>query len=484
MNNSEFQIKPTSSSHPSMDLRQSCVLRSATLIVQTLRDNGFEAYFVGGFVRDLLLVEKEGGRQNAKAESAALPVETVIQTDCSNEIKHADIDIATSATPDDVERLFKRTVAVGKQFGVMIVVVRNVQFEVATFRSDGDYLDGRRPCAVHFSSAAEDVKRRDFTINGLLYDPIEEKVIDLVEGMADINKGIIRAIGEPQQRFKEDKLRILRAIRFSNRFNFPIEAVTSSAMNEYVAELEQVSMERIRDEFEKMLTGPDPEGALRMLDSYGILAAILPEVAALKGIEQNPEFHPEGDVFVHTMLMMKKLSYPSLVLSLACLLHDIGKPAVHEKETLRTPAHEHVGAVMAEKILRRLKFPTFIIEKVCWCVKNHMMFMHVQRMRVGKLKRLMSLDTFNMEMELHRIDCVCSHGMTDNYEFLIEKKAEFAAEDLKPKPILDGDDLIRLGFCPGPQFKDILDEARDLQLEHVLITKDDAIGWVKNNYGK
>jgi len=452
-------MKHIGHSDPSMDSRHLRILHSATNIVKKLRDSSFEAYFVGGCVRDMLLEQTTDYRPQT-----------------------IDIDIATSAKPEDIEKLFKKTIPVGKQFGVMIVIEKGVQFEVATFRSDGAYVNGRHPQEVHFSSAKEDVKRRDFTINGLFYDPIEDHVIDHVDGQNDLKAGIIRAIGDPRKRFEEDKLRILRAIRFATRFAYQIEEKTFQAIKEYVSEIDQVSMERIRDELVKMLTGKAPESSLRMLDEVGLLEKILPEVTDMKGVTQNPEFHPEGDVFVHTMLMMQKLSKPSLVLAFATLLHDVGKPPTHDPETLKTTFHSDVGARMSEKILRRLRFSNDDIEQISWCVRNHMNFMHVQRMREGKLKRMMSLDTFPEELELHRIDCASSHGMLDNYEFLLKKQDEFREEDLRPKPILNGTDLISLGFKPGPQFKEILDEAWDLQLEHKFTTKDDAIKWVKSNY--
>ncbi len=444
----------------------------ATSIVKTLRDNGYEAYFVGGCVRDMVLAEQSGKGQEVKGQKEIL----------TSHVPSPDIDIATSAKPDDVESLFKRTVPVGKQFGVMLVIMDGEEFEVATFRSDGEYIDGRRPRDVHFSNAKEDVRRRDFTINGLFYDPTTDTIIDYVDGRKDLEKGIIRAIGDPEKRFDEDKLRILRAIRFSSRFGFSIEKRTYQAIAQFVPDIEQVSMERIRDELVKMLIGPRPYQALAMMDEVGLLEVLLPEITAMKGVEQNPKFHPEGDVFVHTMKMMQELKGTSPVLALACLLHDVGKPKTHDPETLKTTFHADVGARITETILRRFKFSTFIIEKVSWCVKNHMNFMHVQKMREGKLKRLMSLDTFGEELALHHIDCKCSHGMQDNYEFLQNKIEEFVAEDLKPKPFINGNDLITLGFKPGPLFKEILDEAWDLQLEHTLTNRDDALVWVKKEY--
>lgn len=446
----------------------------ALVIIETLRAAGHEAYFVGGCVRDLLLWERE--QHSVKCDVMKRAHAEPHTPD------HSDIDIATSAYPDEVEKLFNKTVPVGKQFGVILVIEKGVTFEVATFRSDGAYIDGRRPCDVSFSSAEEDAKRRDFTINGLFYDPIKKEIIDYVGGERDLYAGILRAIGDPQKRFEEDKLRILRAVRFASRFAFPIEDKTHAAIRTFVPDIDQVSMERIRDELSKMLTGVRPYGALTSLDELGLLERILPEVTAMKGVAQNPEFHPEGDVFVHTMLMMKELRCPYLILALAVLFHDIGKPATHDPKTLKTTFHADVGAKMTEMILQRLRFSSFIIEKVSWCVRNHMNFMHVQKMREGKLKRLMSLDTFMTELELHHIDCKCSHGMQDNYEFLLAKQHEYAEEDLKPRPIINGTDLIGLGLKPGPLFKEILDEAWSLQLEHVLASREQALTWVKEKY--
>jgi len=305
-----------------------------------------------------------------------------------------------------------------------------------------------------------------------------------VDGRNDITKKVIRAIGDPKKRFGEDKLRILRAIRFSTKLNFTIDEETFDAIRGFVSTITEVSYERIRDEFIYMMTGHSPARALQLMDDVGLLEKLLPEVTAMKNVEQNPKFHPEGDVFVHTMLMMKELKNPSLVLAFSALFHDIGKPKTFDPETLKTTYHSDVGARITEKILKRFRFSNDEIEKVSWCVRNHMNFMHVQRMRIGKLKRMMTLDTFQDELELHRIDCLASHGMLDNYEFLLQKKEEFKKEDLKPKPLINGHDLISLGFEPGPLFTEVLDEAWDLQLEHKLNSREEAVQWVMKQYGK
>ncbi len=421
----------------------------ALSIVRRLNESGFTAYFAGGAVRDMIMgVEPD------------------------------DYDIATDARVSDISRLFRRVIPVGAQFGVSVVIIGGDEFQVATFRSDGEYSDGRHPDKVSFSSPEEDALRRDFTINGLFYDPLEDKVIDYVGGIDDIERGIIRAIGEPEKRFAEDRLRMLRAVRFSSRFGFPIERNTLAAVKKNASFIKDVSYERIRDELVKILTCKSPASGLWLMDDTGLLCEILPEVCELKGVEQPPEFHPEGDVFTHTLLMLEKLSRPPADLVFAALFHDIGKPKTLNKKTLKTPCHGEVGYYITKKVLRRLKFSNDFVDRVSWAVKNHMNFMHVQKMRIGKLKRLMGRDTFQMELELHKVDCLASHGMLDNYYFLIEKEKEFALEDLKPKPFLNGHDIIALGLAPGPLFKDILDEAWTLQLENKFSGREDALAWL------
>ncbi|MFC1809533.1 CCA tRNA nucleotidyltransferase [Candidatus Omnitrophota bacterium] len=425
------------------------VNEQAFKIVKKLRDKGFIAYYVGGWVRDRLLKEES-----------------------------IDIDIATSAHPEEVMRFFKTTVPVGVQFGVVLVIETGIQFEVATFRSDGQYIDGRHPTEVHFSSPEEDAERRDFTINGLFWDPITQEVIDFVGGEADLKQGIIKAIGDPYERFNEDKLRMLRAVRFSARFGFPIEEKTYDAIKDLCGYIDAVSQERIRDELVKMLSGNNPAESIQLMDEVGLLEKILPEITAMKGVEQPPEFHPEGDVFVHTMLMLKKIKNADIILALAILFHDIGKPKTMKiTDRIRFSCHDGIGAKMTKKIMKRLRFSNKEIEAVMQCVGNHMNIMHVQKMRGGKLKRFVASETFATELMLHKIDCESSHGMIDNYEFLVKKRDEFQKENLKPQPLLTGQDLINAGMKPGPQFKDILAEAYDLQLEGKIATKEDAITW-------
>ena len=431
--------------------------RIAFEIAQRLKEKGYAAYFAGGCVRDFL-----------RGEAAK------------------DYDIATTASPDEVERLFPKTVPVGKQFGVILVVQEGRNFEVATFRSEGPYQDGRHPASVRFTSPEEDARRRDFTVNGIFYDPFERKVIDYVDGRADIERRVIRAIGAPEERFEEDKLRLLRAVRFAANLNYSIEPGTWASLRKLASRIHEVSAERVRDELVKTFTRPGGGRGLDLLLESGLLQEILPEVAAMKGVEQPPEFHPEGDVFIHTKMLMEKLDCPSVILAFAALLHDVGKPPTYQVREGRIRFYEHsrVGAQMAEKILRRLRFSTDEIDAIALCVDNHMKFANVKEMREGKLKRFMSTATFPTELELHRIDCESSHNLLDNYQFLRKKIEEFQEEELKPKPLLNGDDLQSLGMKPGPAMKPILEEAYELQLEKRIQTKEEALAWARGKIGR
>jgi len=428
--------------------------RNAKKIVAALRDAGFEAYYAGGCVRDMVMGHK--------------PI---------------DYDIATSALPDDVIKMFPRTVEVGAKFGVILVIEDGKAYEVTTFRSESSYTDGRRPDHVEFTTHAEDVRRRDFTINGLLFDPIEGKVIDLVEGMHDINRGIVRTIGEPEHRFEEDKLRMVRALRFGARFGFRIEENTFSAIKKLAAKITAVSWERIGEEITKMMTGPNPDRALDLLHESGLLKYILPEVEDMIGVEQPEKFHPEGDVFSHTKLAMKLLDQADDVTALAVLLHDIGKPPTFERtDRIRFNRHDALGSEMTDKICRRLKFSNEKRKKIVSCVAGHMRLMHAKEMREGKLKKLLRRETFPQELELHRVDCLASHGDMEIYEFLKFQKENLPPEEIKPPPLINGDDLIALGFTPGPVFKEILDCVEELQLEKQLVTHHEALNWVKEHF--
>lgn len=430
------------------------LLQGALRTVGTLREKGYEAYFAGGAVRDLIL---------------KLPV--------------SDIDVATSARPDEVQRLFSRTIPVGKQFGVMIVVQDSHQYEVTTFRKDAEYLDGRRPTRVSYTTAREDVLRRDFTVNGLFLDPFTEEVIDYVQGREDLERKLIRTVGPPAERFNEDKLRVLRAVRFACQLGFEIDADTYRAVQAYAEKVTQTSWERIRDELVKILTGPDPARGLRLLSDSGILDVILPEVAAMRGVEQPPEFHPEGDVFEHTCLMFELSGELDETLAMGVLLHDVGKPPTFVvKERIRFDGHAEVGAEMAQEICRRLRFSNDQIEEVVDLVKNHLRFIHVQEMRESTLKRFLRKENFPKHLALHRLDCLASHEDLSSYEFCRKKLEEFSREAMRPQRLLGGDDLIELGLKPGPIFSEILGKMEDLQLEGKLHTREEALEWVKGNY--
>ncbi|MCP4849320.1 MAG: CCA tRNA nucleotidyltransferase [Verrucomicrobiaceae bacterium] len=439
--------------------------KAAILIVRTLQENGFTAYFAGGCVRD------------------SIRGETPI-----------DYDIATSAHPEEVENLFPKTRAVGSHFGVILVFKGEYEFEVATFRNEGTYSDGRRPDSVEFSTAIRDAARRDFTVNGLFKDPLTGEIIDHVEGQADITNGVIRAIGDPHQRFSEDHLRLLRAIRFSARLGYRIEPNTLAALKKGAEgnELEKISAERIRDEFSMMMLDHTRTEAFDLLVETGLMKCIIPEILALKGCEQPPQFHPEGDVFVHTRLMLQefgKLEHDPeinlLHLVLSILLHDIAKPETfsydEDAKRIRFNGHDKVGAEMATDILRRLKYPNSVIEAVNAMVENHMAFKDVQHMRVAKLKRFMDRPTYHDEMELHRIDCLCSWGGLDNHEFLIAKQEEFANEPIIPPPLLSGHDLIERGIESGPRIGAILHTLQDLQLEGTVPGRDAALEWLEGH---
>lgn len=428
--------------------------QKALQIVKTLKQKGYEAYFVGGSVRDLVR------RKTPK-----------------------DFDIATNAVPKDIEKIFPRTVGVGAQFGVMVVVMGEDQFEVATFRADKGYQDGRRPTGVRFTDAKEDAIRRDFTVNGLFYDPIAKKVMDWVGGQKDLKAKVIRAIGDPKKRFEEDKLRMLRAIRFASVLGFKIEAKTFAVIKKAHKKIKVVSAERVRDELNKMFTGPNPVLAMDLLDKSGLLKEVLPEVTKMKGVQQPREFHPEGDVYKHTRLLMKQLKNPDLVLAWGCLLHDIGKPATFKRaDRIRFNGHDRVGARMAEEILKRLRFPNNVKDQVVACVDGHMRFKDVKQMRESTLKKFMQRETFVTELEQHRIDCLASHGDISNWRFLRKKLKTFSQEEIKPLPLLTGRDLLALGFKEGPLIGQILKALETEQLEGRLSSKDQASSWVLSNF--
>jgi putative nucleotidyltransferase with HDIG domain len=430
----------------------------ATDLLRTLADHGHKAYFAGGCVRDVLLDK--------------IP---------------KDYDIATDARPEQVEKYFPHSKPVGAHFGVILVHRGDDDFEIATFRTEGNYTDGRRPDNVTFATAEEDATRRDFTINGIFYDPINDNYIDFVGGRADLENKLVRAIGNPDERFAEDHLRLLRAIRFATSLDYEIHPETWSALKAHAPKITLISEERIRDELSRIFTDPNRVRGFDLLVDSGLMQILIPEILVLQDCEQPPQFHPEGDVFVHTRLMLSHLPEDtSLPLVLSVLLHDIGKPATYSydeaAQRIRFNGHDRVGARMTHKILRRLKYSNEIIETVSEAVACHMIFKDVQKMRVAKLKRFMARHGFEDELELHRVDCLGSHGMLDNLTFLREKQEEFANEPLIPPPLVTGHDLIELGWKPGPAIGEVLEEVQTRQLEGGLREREEALAWVKENF--
>jgi poly(A) polymerase len=430
----------------------------ADRICETLRRNGHQAYLVGGCVRDLLL-----GREPS------------------------DYDVATDARPDRVLELFPRSLTVGAKFGVILVVEDGAQVEVATFRSDIGYSDGRHPDRVTYSdSPQEDVQRRDFTINGLLMDPATREVLDFVEGRADLKAGIARAIGDPRLRFAEDKLRMMRAVRFAARFDFAIDPETMAAARELAAQITQVSPERIREELTKLLTEGAARRGFELLDETGLLAVVLPDVTRMKGVEQPPQFHPEGDVWIHTRMMLEKLPPNcSPTLAWGVLLHDVGKPPTFAPATrtgtrIRFDGHVEMGARMAENICRELRFSNEEIEQIESLVANHLRFKDVRQMRQATLKRFVRLPRFEEHLELHRLDCLASHGNLDAYNFVSQFLAETPPEQVRPPRLVTGDDLKGMGIVPGPKFKEILLAVEEAQLDGQLSDRESALQFARS----
>ncbi len=425
----------------------------ATQIVQTLHDAGHTAYFAGGCVRDMLLG-----------------------------LEPHDYDVATSATPDEVQSLFPRTEAIGAAFGVIMVIIDHVPTEVATFRTDGDYTDGRRPDSVQFAPPEEDARRRDFTINALFYDPLTKQTLDFTGGRADLESKLLRAVGEPDARFAEDKLRLLRCVRLANKLDFQIEPATWAAVKQFAPQIAVVSVERVRDELTKILTGPRAGEGLNLLRESNLLHRLLPEALKMAGCPQPPKWHPEGDVWTHTCMMLDSLENPSPELAWAVLFHDIAKPLCLSFDAQGIPhhyEHEKRGAELAVAILRRLKASNALIDAVHDLVLYHMQFKDVQKMKTSTLKRMMSRPTYDTELLLHRADCLSSHRKLDNYDFLLAKRAEFGAEQIAPPPLVTGRDLIALGVEPGPTLGKLLHEITDLQLEGKLSTRDMALDYIR-----
>ena len=497
--------------HGRLSLKAPFMLKDFSIsIIRTLREHGHQAYLVGGCVRDLLL-----GREPA------------------------DYDITTDATPKEVMRIFPQTYAVGAQFGVVLVPLPKSEsvspsershsqktpstfqqsnpvisseaetspsevsaqsrdlvlpspstkantVEVATFRSDIGYSDGRHPDQVRFSkSPEEDVQRRDFTINGLLLDPITNEVLDFVGGRRDLDAKIIRTIGDPAQRFAEDKLRMLRAVRFAARFHYSIEPKTLNAIQQLAPQIHQVSRERVRDELTKMLTEGHAGLAFRLLAQSGLLKEVLPEIEKMKGVEQPPQFHPEGDVFIHTLLLLEKLPHPCApTLAWGALLHDVGKPPTFRvaPDRIRFDGHVEVGVKMAEEICRRLRFSNDDTEQVLALVNNHMRFASVQQMKDSTFKKFVRMPKFDEHLALHRIDCLSSHGDLTPYNFTREKIASMPPEAVRPAPLITGEDLIAAGYLPGPRFKEILTAVEDAQLEGRLNDSVEAMKLVRQEF--
>jgi poly(A) polymerase len=423
---------------------------AAEKIVQILTQAGHVAVYAGGCVRDALLQRP-----------------------------YLDVDIATSATPDQVQALFpKASDPQGKAFGVIRLRIDEHVFEIATFRVDGPYLDGRRPSSITFTTAEEDAKRRDFTINGMFFNPLQNQLLDYVAGQADLSAKIIRAIGDPVSRFTEDRLRLFRAIRFAVQLGFEMEPATWKALIQLSPSSNVISPERVRDELIKIFTSPDPARGFDLLHQSGLLAVWIPELLEMRGCAQSPEHHPEGDVWVHTRLLLTHMRNPSPVLALSALLHDIGKPRTSKTDPdgrIRFFGHEGVGARMAEEILRRLRFSNDEVAAITACIANHMAFKDAPNMRVSTLKRLLARPTFLEELELHRIDCSSCHGQLDIHAFLTAKMTEFSQEEIKPKPLLTGNDLQQLGIKPGPSMGKVLHQLMDEQLEGKFTDRDGAL---------
>lgn len=435
-------------------------IRAAGAIVGRLKESGFEAYFVGGCVRDYL--------------RGVIP---------------ADYDIVTSALPDQVTRLFDRTVAIGARFGVVVVIEGGYSFEVATFRSDDVYEDGRRPSRIHYSSAREDAFRRDFTINGLLMDAGTGEIIDYINGRADLASKIIRTIGEPAVRFGEDYLRMLRAIRFAANLGFTLDADTKKAITEHAPRIKDTSAERVQEELNKILTRGGARRGLEMMAETGILKQLLPEVESMRGVIQPPRFHPEGDVWEHTMIMLKTLSDETapetdLALAWGVLLHDVGKPVSRSEDENGVHFYGHVkqGEAIADGLMRRLRFSRAHREVVLALIHQHMVFMNVRKMRQARLKRFLRMEDFHLHLQLHRLDCLASHGMLDYYEFCLEKMQSLEQEELHPPRLLTGDDLLAIGFAPGKLIGEILCLLEEEQLENRIRDKEEALAFVRDRW--
>ena len=441
---------------PSHPVRDNPAFRDAVVAIRRLVADGHEALLVGGPVRDLAL-----GRE-----------------------PH-DFDLATSAPPKAVQRLFAKVVPVGVDFGVQLVLMPHAQLEVATFRAESGYADGRHPDHVRFSTAEEDVKRRDFTVNGLFYDPVDDRLVDYVGGLDDLATGTLRAIGDPAARFCEDHLRLLRAVRFAARLGFTIEPATWAALVELAPRGTTVSPERLREELTKLLTQGNAHTGLDLLDRSGLLDHVLPEVAAMRRVAQPPQFHPEGDVLTHTRLMLQLMGpSPSPTLAWGVLLHDIGKPPTFEEapDRIRFNGHDAEGAKLAEGLCERLRFSRADRERIVALVKEHLRFMHARQMKPSTLKRFLRQPGFDEHLALHRLDCLGSHGDLEIFDFVTAELSATPPEALRPPRLLTGDDLIALGYTPGILFKQILEDVEERQLAGELSTREGALEHVRRTW--
>ena len=435
-------------------------LAEAAAIVHCLRGAGYEAFLVGGCVRDLI-----------------------------RGVTPQDFDIVTSARPEQVQPLFSQTVPVGARFGVVLVIEGGRPYEVATFRVETGYDDGRHPSRVVFATVEEDVSRRDFTVNGLLMDPETGRIIDYVDGRSDIERRLIRTIGDPDERFSEDHLRMLRAVRFTATLGFTLDPVTLAAVRRQAASIRRISAERIREELNRILTSGRAREGVKLLADSGLLAEILPEVLALKGVGQPPAFHPEGDVWEHTLRMLALLHCEDgdvdLRLAWAVLLHDAGKAVTRFEDENGVHFYGHVrrGEEIAAAILQRLRFSREETETILALIRGHMLFMNVREMRPNRLKRFLRQPDFALHLELHRLDCLGSHGLLDNYEFALQKLKEYSQEELRPPPLLTGEDLIGMGYTPGPLFREILCVIEDAQLGGEIADAEAARSLVRKRWG-
>ncbi|NQT92878.1 MAG: CCA tRNA nucleotidyltransferase [Lentisphaerae bacterium] len=432
---------------------------TAVEAVKRLQDAGHTAYWAGGCVRDILL--------------GAVP---------------KDYDIATGARPDDVMRLFPDSTAVGKAFAVVRAPHSGVFFDIATFRKDDVYLDGRRPSAVQFVDAATDASRRDFTVNAMFYDPVSDELHDHVGGRADLDARIIRAVGDPEERFAEDHLRLLRAARFAATLDFTVEQSTAEAIRTHAASIQTTAPERIREEVVRLLLeSGKPGNAIVLLYDLGLLEPIIPEVCAMRGVEQPPEYHPEGDVYEHTVLMLNLMeTQRSVALTWSALLHDVGKPPTMTLGPDRIRFHGHAArsAELSEEIMRRLRFSSADVETVAHCIRNHMRVMDVQKMRESTLKKLIAAPTFPVELELHRLDCLASHGGLDNYDFLVAHADRLSSQPILPDPWATGHDVMKMGVPEGPAVGEWLEKAYDAQLEERFKGRDELLAWVRAEIGE